>query len=388
MKIVVIGLGYVGTAMSLLLAKNNEIVGIDLCPEKVSAFNRGTIPIDDSFAQHYFDTNELSFVAKQCLSSSEAEADYIIICTPTNYDENTKFFDTSAVEAAISHSVEYCSSATIVIKSTIPIGFIDRIRTNFPGREIFFAPEFLREGQALSDNLNPTRIVIGSKTDSAKIIGHELARCSKEQHVPLFFTGAKEAEAIKLFANTYLAMRVAYFNELDNFAFSKGLVTREIVEGICADPRIDSHYNNPSFGYGGYCLPKDTKQLLSNFEGVPQSLIRSIVSSNEIRINFLFDEILKLKPKVVGIYRLIMKQKSDNFRSASVLTLMHRLQDAGVSTIIYEPILSNDSYNGTLVYNDFPEFVAKADLILANRTDEKIIAFSDKVFSRDIFQNN
>ena len=388
MKIAVVGLGYVGLSNAVLLSQNNEVVGIDISVDKVKAVNDRKSPIFDPEIEEFLTNRKLNLSAGTDLQKSVAGADYVLICTPTNYDEETNFFDTSSVELTIDRVIEYEPKACIVVKSTIPVGFIDKVRQRLKSASVFFSPEFLREGCALHDNLHPSRIIIGEKSEHAQIFANLLVQGAVEKDVNILYTDTREAEAIKLFANAYLAMRVSFFNELDSFALASRMNSREIIEGVSLDTRIGRQYNNPSFGYGGYCLPKDTKQLLANFGTVPQNLIGAIVASNETRQAYLVDEIIKKRPKVVGVYRLIMKADSDNFRQSSVQGIMERLKLKGVKIIIFEPVLTETTFSGSKVLSNLNEFKQVSDLIIANRMTNELSDISDKVFTRDLFNEN
>jgi UDPglucose 6-dehydrogenase len=385
MKIVVVGLGYVGLSNAVLLAQHNEVIGVDISQERVDALNARKSPIIDTELSEYLAEKDLNLSASTDLQFSVEGADYVIVSTPTNYDEKTNFFDTSSVEEVISQVIKSEPQACIVVKSTIPIGFVDDVRQRLETDAVIFSPEFLREGRALRDNLYPSRIIVGEKSERAEIFAGLLAQCAIKEKIGLLFTGTREAEAIKLFANSYLAMRVSFFNELDSYALADNLDSREIIKGVSLDPRVGCHYNNPSFGYGGYCLPKDTKQLLSNFDDVPQDIITAIVESNETRKNFLAEFITKKQPKTVGIYRLVMKAGSDNFRESSVQGIMERLQETGIEVIIYEPVLEVTKFHTFFVENDLSIFKSKAEIILANRAFEELDDVKVKVFTRDLF---
>lgn len=388
MKIVVVGLGYVGLSNAILLAQHNQVIGVDTSQIRVDLLNARQSPIVDAELSQYLAERELNLSASTDLGASVKGANYVIVSTPTNYDEIANFFDTSGVEEVIKNVIKHEPNACIVVKSTIPIGFIEDIRFRFETDSVIFCPEFLREGQALYDNLHPSRIIVGEKSERAEVFAALLAQGALKNNIPLLFTGAREAEAIKLFANTYLAMRVAFFNELDSYALVEGMDSREIIDGVSFDPRIGNHYNNPSFGYGGYCLPKDTKQLLANYADVPQNIIRSIVDSNSTRKDFLANEIIKKQPKLVGIYRLVMKAKSDNFRQSSVQGIMQRIKAKGIELIVYEPELNIPTFLNSKVETDLNVFKKKSDLIVANRLVSELMDVSHKVFTRDLFNKN
>ena len=385
MKIVVVGLGYVGLSNAVLLSQHNEVIGVDISQERVDAVNARKSPIIDAEVSEYLAEKDLNLSASTDLSASVEGADYVIVSTPTNYDEMTNSFVTSSVEAVIAQVIATEPNACIVVKSTIPVGFIDDVRTRLKTNTIFFSPEFLREGKALYDNLHPSRIIVGEKSERAKTFANLLAEGALKQSVKILFTGAREAEAIKLFSNTYLAMRVAFFNELDSYALAGDMNSREIIDGVSLDPRIGSHYNNPSFGYGGYCLPKDTKQLLANYGTVPQNIVRAIVDANSTRKDFIADVIIKQQPKAIGIYRLVMKAGSDNFRQSSVQGIMKRIKAKGIEVVLYEPELSEVEFFNSRVEKDLSKFKLRVDIILANRMDSKLEDVAEKVFTRDLF---
>ncbi len=385
MRIVVVGLGYVGLSNAILLAQSNEVIGIDTSEEKVEMINSGKSPIHDNEIEEYLRKKKLNLIAKTSFTNSLEKSKFVVIATPTNYDENTNYFDTSSVEQVIEQVKNKIPNATIVVRSTIPVGFIDKMKVKFGIDNLIFAPEFLREGKALFDNLYPSRIIVGEHSQRAKVFAGLLLNATIKKNCPVVFTESREAEAIKLFSNTYLAMRVAFFNELDSFAIAGDMSAKEIIKGVSLDARIGDYYNNPSFGYGGYCLPKDTKQLLANYKEVPQNLIRAIVDANSTRKDFLSEQILKKAPRTVGIFRLVMKKGSDNFRHSSVQGIMKRLKAKGVEIVVYEPTLESKLFFNSNVISDLDVFKYKSDLIIANRLAEEIKDVREKVFTRDIF---
>jgi len=387
-RIVVAGIGYVGLSLAVLLAQRNEVVAIDLDASKVDQVNNRISPIEDADVSRFFAEKDLHLTATTDSVSAISTADVVIVATPTNYDPDADTFDTSSVESVIRLVLEHRPGALIVVKSTVPVGFTESVRTKYSTTDIVFSPEFLREGSALFDNLHPSRIIVGEKSDRGQAFANLLAEASEDASPTILLTGSTEAEAIKLFANTYLALRVAYFNELDTFSAVHGLDARAVIDGVSLDPRIGSGYNNPSFGYGGYCLPKDTKQLLANYRNVPQSTIRAAVEANELRKDFIASEIIAKKPTTVGVYRLIMKAGSDNFRESSIIGITDRLRAAGIAVVVYEPNLSDATFDDLELVKEFAEFVSRSDVIVANRQTDELAVAGDKVYTRDLFGDN